>query len=477
VRAFNAPFKVLIIADPRGDLDACYREGLAIKNFLDRRRDIFQVDFKSQPADIPFAKKNIRDYDIVHYAGHAFYDSKNPAESGWVLSDGTLKAGEIAAMGGFQPMPALLFCNACQSGRTEPWKNHDEIFGLANAFLLAGVQHYIGTFWGVADEAGLGFAKYFYQCLAKGEAVGPALRTARRALASDADGAQNLTWANYMLYGEPGISFGAEKPVDGPFDERRGWRRALGNKIARPNNIVVSLLAVVLIVSLYAGYSVFSRYSQQPATTSPEFISNSKVPVPMSKESIVSPLSMTMNMIGLKKEPDGDYSEVIVREGSVLRSGDHFQVHVETSRPCHVYVLIFDSHGQASQLFPDPKIETPGFIERGGRIAVPDKNSWFWLDDHPGIETIYTLASVEPMPHMPKLLSKMAQAAGTARENVPGEINRQIHIVERGVGGVANSKGVSFSQSGTTQLERVKKVTEVVGSTGAVVRAVSFEHR
>jgi hypothetical protein len=140
-------------------------------------------------------------------------------------------------------------------------------------------------------------------------------------------------------------------------------------------------------------------------------------------------------------------------------------------------VLIFDSHGQASQLFPDPKIVTPGFIERGGRIAVPDKNSWFWLDDHPGTETIYTLASVEPMPHMPKLLNKMAQAAGTARESVAGEIKRQIHIVERSVGGVANSKGVSFSQSGTTQLERVKKVTEVVGSTGAVVRAVSFEHR
>src|SRR6266545_7157683 len=118
-RAPKAPFKVLVVADPRGDLDASYREGIEIKNFLDEKRDIFHVDFKSHPVDVSFVKKNLRDYDIVHYAGHADYRSENPSESGWLLKDARLKASEISAMGGLQPMPSLVFSNACQVATAE----------------------------------------------------------------------------------------------------------------------------------------------------------------------------------------------------------------------------------------------------------------------------------------------------------------------------------------------------------------------
>ena len=116
-----------------------------------------------------------------------------------------------------------------------------------------------------------------------------------------------------------------------------------------------------------------------------------------------------MNIIGQRKEADGSYTEVIVREGSVLQSRDHFQVYVETNRPSHVYILLFDSEGSASQLFPDPKIEQPGFVENGRKIAIPDKDLWFWLDEHPGTETVYVLASEEPMSDIRGLLDKMAQ--------------------------------------------------------------------
>ena len=62
-----------------------------------------------------------------------------------------------------------------------------------------------------------------------------------------------------------------------------------------------------------------------------------------------------MNIIGQRKEPDGSYTEVVVSEGSVLRSYDNFQVHVETNRPSYVYVLIYDSQGKAERSFPMQK--------------------------------------------------------------------------------------------------------------------------
>src|SRR5262249_60429463 len=103
-RTPKAPFKVLVVADPRGDLDASYREGTEIRNFLDEKRDIFHVDFKSHPVDVSFVKKNLRDYDIVHYAGHAEYNSENPSESGWLLKDDPLKASDISPLDAPNPL-------------------------------------------------------------------------------------------------------------------------------------------------------------------------------------------------------------------------------------------------------------------------------------------------------------------------------------------------------------------------------------
>jgi CHAT domain-containing protein len=214
-RTPKSPFKVLVVADPRGDLEASYREGTEIRNFLDEKRDIFHVDFKSHPVDVSFVKKNLRDYDIVHYAGHADYHSENPSESGWLLKDARLKASEISAMGGLQPMPSLVFSNACQSGHSGEWRigeeDEQQIFGLANAYLLAGVQHYIGTFWEILDEPSSQFAKLFYGSLSRGESVGEAVRKAREKLIG-AHGEETIVWAGYMLYGDPTFAFdSAEK--------------------------------------------------------------------------------------------------------------------------------------------------------------------------------------------------------------------------------------------------------------------------
>ena len=75
---------------------------------------------------------------------------------------------------------------ACQTGQTEEWRLQEDyeerIFGLANAFLLSGVQHYIGTFWEIPDEAGSYFAICFYKSIAEGVSVGEAVRIARREL-------------------------------------------------------------------------------------------------------------------------------------------------------------------------------------------------------------------------------------------------------------------------------------------------------
>ena len=510
----SAPFNALVIADPRGDLEAAYREGLEIKAFLDQRRDAFQVDFKSHPVNAAFVRKNLRDYDIVHYAGHADYHPQNPCESSWLLADGKLRANEVCAMGGLQPMPALVFSNACQSGHSTEWNTDDgeRIFGLANAYLLAGVQHYIGTHCEVLDETSAYFARQFYRFLAEDISVGEALRRSRNELIQ-AYGEETLAWASYLLYGDPAFTFSlnSSKPVT---TEARGSPGEAAPRVdallLAPRKLQASRwlylsLIIALLTAAYLGLSLLNTKSSEQnfaslntAQQSTSFAAKEKAEQigakteagGMAAESAsvaksmlanessgtnsAASLNISMNVIGQRKQSDGSYREVLVSEGSLLRSHDNFQVHVESSRPAYLYVLLYDSQGHASQLFPDAKRNQSAFVSARNGTVVPDRDIWFWLDENRGTETIYVLASAKPLADIGALLVKMEAADEADKKQLSDEIKQGIETIQRGVGGITKGQTVTYTLSDGKKIQRV---TEVVAGTGAVVRTVSFQHR
>jgi class 3 adenylate cyclase/CHAT domain-containing protein/tetratricopeptide (TPR) repeat protein len=209
-RLLARPLKMLILADPEGDLKGAYQEGAQIRDYMDRYKDLINVSLRSDNITPDFIREKIRNFDLVHFAGHADYDQQNPGESGWRLTEGIIKAQEITKMAGTATMPALIFSNACQSARTEEWTLNEyfqnEIFGLANAFLLSGVKHYVGTFWEILDEPSSRFALEFYKHLLSGITVGDAVREARVALIREY-GEETIVWASYLLYGDPTFNY------------------------------------------------------------------------------------------------------------------------------------------------------------------------------------------------------------------------------------------------------------------------------
>ena len=189
---------------------------------------------------------------------------------------------------------------------------------------------------------------------------------------------------------------------------------------------------------------------------------------------ITGSLTLSMNIIGQRKEGNGSYTEVLVNEGSVLRSYDNFQVHLETNRPAYVHILIYDSQGRARQLFPDAKIDQSEFIKPGRNVVIPRRDLWFWLDQQTGTETIYVVASETPMSDIQGLLAKMANVDEAGQKRVSQEIKQRIAMVQRGVGGITKGQAVTYKLSDG---KKIQKVTDVVTGTGSVVRAVSFQHR
>ena len=209
-RNLTESLKMLILANPNNDLKSAYAEGLNIKNQFNHKTRRVQVDFKSTNIDKNYVKKNLCEYDIVHFAGHCDFDRKEDQESGWVLSDGILKVEDILRMGQSCSLPALVFSNACHSAQVSPALVDSEYqrasYGMASAFLFAGVRHYIGSIRKIEDSASLVFAREFYSKLISGISVGESLRLSKLKLVKEY-GLSSLHWVNYLLYGDPGFIF------------------------------------------------------------------------------------------------------------------------------------------------------------------------------------------------------------------------------------------------------------------------------
>ena len=204
-RTRSAPMRMWILANPGNDLASAGVEGFSICDITDRMNEHETVIDTSVDSEVTrdHIMENLKSFDMVHFAGHADFDSQNPEQSGWRLKNGNFKAIDIHQMMGGRAMPSLVFSNACQSARTQAWTGQNienSPFGLANAFMLAGVKHYIGTSWDIMDEPSSRFAQNFYKYLLSGMTIGEAVRQTRQGMMTEND---DICWASYVLYGNP----------------------------------------------------------------------------------------------------------------------------------------------------------------------------------------------------------------------------------------------------------------------------------
>lgn len=220
------------------------------------------------------------------------------------------------------------------------------------------------------------------------------------------------------------------------------------------------------------------------------------------------PLGLQMNLIAQRKRPKGPWEEVIVEDGGILRSGDNLQIHFKANADCYLYVLLLDSQGRVSLLFPVQKIKMANQVKADQDYTIPPGDLWFFLDDKTGTETIYLLASYAPMSQLDKLLSEIVWVKEGGEKELSGQIKEEIKSIYRGMGGMGRSKtpkpGTPIDIAGTAGLKKgeeeigrgiggirkgetkeyylsdgkaIKRVTEIVQGYATVVRAISFEHR
>lgn len=391
--------RMLVIADPRGDLIGSYYEGLTLRDDLSAAERI-EVDLRSSEVGIADVRELIRDYDVVHYAGHA--EPVEPdGERGWWLRDGVLGASAIRELGGGRAFPRLVFVNACRSARVEP--EAGELPSLAEAFLEAGAQQVIGTVWDVPDEPASGFALAFYAQLMAGVTVGEAVRHARVTLA-ERYGEDSVYWAAWVLHGEPRGRFFAPSAVAEPLpassiEPSRGLpevaARVRGAAVAVSDVVVASsdgrrwLRLVTGIVALAAaiGLATSIRVADVPMVVRPAR-SADLGPIERVEPAGVATLGVgvswgsdelsSLGLAAVVERADGKLAEV-----SELASGESFKLRWLARRAGWVSVWQVDSLGRVTRVFPTSAVMAATAV---GRDVVWPSQRWLGLDENRGTE-------------------------------------------------------------------------------------------
>ncbi|MGE0759405.1 MAG: CHAT domain-containing protein, partial [Pirellulaceae bacterium] len=199
---------VLLIIDPTETLPGAESEARLIDTLLQQHPG-FRVDtIRGQAGTRQKVLKAISsgEYDVLHYAGHAYFNPTTRSESGILCAHHEVLSG--ADLSRAAHLPSLVFFNACESARVRQRRakktdaDVDKLkqmqVGFAEAMMRGGVANYVGTYWPVADAAAETFGVTFYGDILAGKSLGDAVLRARRTLF----GQRELDWADYVHYGD-----------------------------------------------------------------------------------------------------------------------------------------------------------------------------------------------------------------------------------------------------------------------------------
>jgi tetratricopeptide (TPR) repeat protein len=132
--------------------------------------------------------------DLFHFSGHSVFATRQPTESGLLLSDGLLTIPEISAALGSHA-PSLVFLSSCQSAAADI--NLEDQTTLSSIFLRHGTSAVIGSTWKVPDKVAALTARKFYAHL-QSSSPGTALTKARTELMNVFPGGY---WAAFRMQG------------------------------------------------------------------------------------------------------------------------------------------------------------------------------------------------------------------------------------------------------------------------------------
>lgn len=149
-----------------------------------------------------FSESNLRDFDYIHFATHAFINEENPEFSAILLypeedNSGATYVGDIFNL---ELDANLVVLGACQTALGSIYKGEGMI-GFTRAFIYAGTSNLAVSMWRVSDQPTAYLMIDFYDYIRQGYEYSDALRQAKLNLISNPQFANPVNWAAFTLTG------------------------------------------------------------------------------------------------------------------------------------------------------------------------------------------------------------------------------------------------------------------------------------
>jgi tetratricopeptide (TPR) repeat protein len=182
-----------VFGNSRGDLPSSRNEAVAVADFFGAR-PILEKDVTRRTMESLFSKS-----EFFHVAGHGFFDSKDPLNSGILLADAVLSARELFSMKCRRAK--LVTLSGCETAINEA-RPGDELVGLTRALLYAGTPSVLASLWRVNDNSTNFLITQFYWALKEGFSKVGALRHAMTVTKAQDGWASPYHWAPFVLTGD-----------------------------------------------------------------------------------------------------------------------------------------------------------------------------------------------------------------------------------------------------------------------------------
>jgi hypothetical protein len=183
---------------------------------------------------------------------------------------------------------------------------------------------------------------------------------------------------------------------------------------------------------------------------------------------------------------DGKNSMLAVTQDMVLKSGDQLKMMVELQRRCFVYLFHHNQQDGLKLLFPYALQQFEGDWQPNRRYYIPRGEAWFSLDQNPGREVFYLIASSKRLDELEKAYLRYNSAESSLKAETARALLDRIKELRREHRELTSPAERPVPIGGA--LRSVEKVADPkrfdiaafadeVLSTGFVARTYTIEHK
>lgn len=195
-RPQTGDWRPLVFGNMTSDLDSAEQEANQVAELLGTE------PFVRDKATLQRLRDKVRGANLLHVAGHGFFDPKEPLTSGIPFPDGILTVRHVYDL---ELDDCLVILSGCVTGLGED-RPGEGFSSLVGAFFSAGARGLLVSLWEVDDEATTDFMVELYERLGAGASLPQAIQGSYQELRREAERQDAATapfyWAPFKPVGD-----------------------------------------------------------------------------------------------------------------------------------------------------------------------------------------------------------------------------------------------------------------------------------